>query len=67
MVESLRNITLNLLLNVIGDSKNETPLPHKLLTDTQILWLHKAFVNNLSANRKLLKTQLTENQNIALI
>ena len=37
--------------NVIGDSNDETNFLHKfLLTDTQVLKLHKACANNSSAN-----------------
>ena len=42
-----------------GDSNDETNFPQKLLlTDTQVLRLHKAFANNLSTNKKLSKAQL---------
>ena len=45
--------------NVVGDSNDENSFPHKLLlTNTQVLKLRKDFSNNLSANIKLLKTQL---------
>ena len=30
-------VTLNLSLNVIGDSNDKTNFPHKLLTDTKVL------------------------------
>ena len=43
---------------MIADSKVKNNLLHKLLlTDTQVLRLHKAFANNSSANIKLSKTQ----------
>ena len=46
-------VTLNLSLNVIGDSNGETNFPHKLsLTDTQVWRLRKSFTNNSSANIK---------------
>ena len=52
-------MTLNLSLNVIGNSNDDYNFPHKLLlTNTQVLQLHKAFVNNSSVNIKLSKTQL---------
>ena len=42
-------VTLKFLSNVVGDSKNENNFSHKLLlTNTQVSWLHKAFVNNSS-------------------
>ena len=45
----------------MGDSNDETNSPHKLLiTNRQDSKLRKAFVNNSSANTKLLKTQLSE-------
>ena len=40
-------VTLNLSLNVIGDSNDETNFPHKLLlTDAQVSRLRKAFAND---------------------
>ena len=40
-------VTLNLSSNVIGNSNNETSLPHKLLlTNTQVSSRRKAFANN---------------------
>ena len=48
-----------LISNVVGDSNVENNFQHKLLlTNRQILKLHKAFLNNSSANIKLSKTQL---------
>ena len=44
---------------MIGNSNDETNLPHKLLlTDTQVLKIGKAFANGLSANIKFSKSQL---------
>ena len=44
---------------MIGDSKNRTNFPHKLLlTDRQISRLHKVFANSSSTNIKFSKTQL---------
>ena len=52
-------VTLNLSSNVIGNSIDETNFPHKfLLTNAQVLMLHKAFANGFSANINLSKTQL---------
>ena len=49
-------VTLKLSSNVVSDSNDETDFPHKLLlTSTQVLRLHKAFVNSSSANIKLSK------------
>ena len=51
-------VTLNILLNVVGESNHENNFPHKLLlTNTQVLKLRKAFANNSSDNIKLAKTQ----------
>ena len=44
-------VTLNLSLNVIGNSNDETSFPHKLLSTDKKAWrLGKAFANNSSAN-----------------
>ena len=46
---------------MIGDSNDEINFPHQLLlTNTQVSNLCKAFANNLSANIKLSKTQLSK-------
>ena len=50
---------MKLSSNVVRDSNDENNFPHKLLlTNTQVLRLHKAFANNSSAHVKLPKTQL---------
>ena len=51
-------VTFETSLNAIGDSNDENNFPHKLLTNTQVSKLQKAFGNNSSANIKLSKTQL---------
>ena len=52
-------LAINLSSNVTGNSNNKTNFPRKLLlTDTKVLGLCKAFVNNSSANIKLSKTQI---------
>ena len=44
-----------------GDSSDETNFSYKsLLTDTQVLRLHKAVVNNSLANITLLKFKLSK-------
>ena len=44
---------------MIDNSNDETNFPHKLLlTNRQVVNLHKAFANKLSANIKLSKTQI---------
>ena len=53
--------TLKPSSNVVGDSNDENNFPHKLLlTNTEVLKVHKAFANNASANIKLSKTQLNK-------
>ena len=52
-------LTLKISSNVVGDSNDEIIFPHKLLlTNTQVLRLHKTFANGSSASIKLSKTQL---------
>ena len=52
-------VVLRLSSNMIGD--NETYFPHKLLlTNRQVSNLCKAFANQLSADIKLSKTQLSK-------
>ena len=54
-------VTLNLSSNVIGEFSDKTNFPHYLLsTDRQVSRLRIAFVNNLSANMKLSKAQLSK-------
>ena len=56
-------VTLNLSSKLIGGNSNdETNYPHKLLTDTQVLKICKAFANGSLANLKLPKTQLSKMQ-----
>ena len=58
-IKNRTKVTLNLSSNVIRDSKNKNNFQHKLLlTNTQVLKLHKALTNNYLANIKLSKTQL---------
>ena len=52
-------VVLRLSSNMIGD--NETNFPYKLLlSNRQVSNLRKAFVNHLSADIKLSKTQLSK-------
>ena len=51
-------VTLQISVNVAGDSNDEINFPNKILIITQVSKLRKAFANNSSANRKLLKTHL---------
>ena len=58
-IKNRTKVTLKLSSNVIRDSKNKNNFQHKLLlTNTQVLKLHKALTNNYLANIKLSKTQL---------
>ena len=46
---------------MIGDSHDEANFPHELLVrDRQVSSIHKAFANNLSADIKFLRTQLSK-------
>ena len=54
-------VTLKILLNVVGDSNDENNFSHNLLlTNTPVSKLRKAFENGSSANIKLSKTQLNK-------
>ena len=58
-IKNETEVVLRLSSNMIGD--NETNFPHKLLlTNRQVSNLRKAFGNHLSADIKLLKTQLSK-------
>ena len=49
---------------MIGNFDDETNFQHKiLLTNRHVMNLRKAFANNLSANIKLSKTQLSKKYN----
>ena len=57
-IKTNTEVTLKISSNVVGDSNDEHNFSWKLLTNTQVSKLHKAFANNSSANIKLSKTQL---------
>ena len=58
-IKSETEVVLRLSSNMISD--NETNFPHKLLlTNRQVANLCKTFVNYLSTNIKLSKTQLSK-------
>ena len=58
-IQNGTQVTLKLLLNVVGKSYHKNNFPHKLLlTSTQNSRLRKAFANNSSAHLKLSNTQL---------
>ena len=54
-------VTLNLSTNLTGNANDETKFPLKLLlSDTRVSKTRKTFANNLSANIKFSKTQLSK-------
>ena len=56
-IKSAPEVTTKDSWNVAGDYSDENNFSRKLLlTNTQVLRLHKSFVNNSSPNRKLSKT-----------
>ena len=58
-IKNETEVVSRLFSNMIGD--NETDFPHKLLlTNRQVVNICKAFANNLSADIKLSKTQLSK-------
>ena len=59
-IKNRTKVTLNLSLNVVGDSYDENNFAHKLLLTNKQSKIHisEAFPNNSSANIKLSKTQL---------
>ena len=53
-------VTINLSSGPVGESNDETNYPHKsLLINTQVSKIRKAFPNELSANIKFSKLQLS--------
>ena len=60
-IKNETEVVLRLSPNVIGDSNDEANFPHKLLlTNRQVSSIRKAFANNLSANIKFSKHQLSK-------
>ena len=60
-IKNETEVALRLSPNVIGDSNDEANFPHKLLlTNRQVSSIRKAFSNNLSANIKFSKHQLSK-------
>ena len=58
-IKNETELVLRLSSNMISDSNDETDFLHKLLlTDRQVVNIHKSFANNSSADIKLSKTQL---------
>ena len=56
-IKTNTEVTSKISSYVVGDSNDEHNFSCKLLTNTQVSKLHKAFANNSSANIKLSKTQ----------
>ena len=50
------DVTLKISSNFVGDSNDENNFPYKILTDTQVSKLRKAFEIGSSGNIKLSKT-----------
>ena len=60
-IKNKPEVVLRLSSNMIGDTDDKINFPHELLlTDRQVANLHKTFANNLTANIKLSKTQLSK-------
>ena len=60
-IKNKSEIVLRLSSNIIGNSDGKTNFPHELLlTNRQVTNLRKAFVNYLSTDIKLSKTQLSK-------
>ena len=60
-IKNETEVVLRISSNIIGNSDDETNFPHKLLlTNRKVANLHKAFVNHLSTDIKLSKTQLSK-------
>ena len=60
-IKNETEVVLRLSSNMIGDSNDEDNFPHNLLlTDRQVLNIHKAFANHASVEIKLSKTQLSK-------
>ena len=59
-IKNESEVILRLISNMIGNSDNKTSFLHNLLlTNRQVSNLFKAFANNVLANIKLSKTQIS--------
>ena len=59
-IKNESEVILRLISNMIGNSDNKTNFLHNLLlTNRQVSNLFKAFANNVLANIKLSKTQIS--------
>ena len=60
-IKNETQVVLRLSPNMIGDSYDESNVPHKLLlTDRQVLSIRKTFADNSPADIKFSKTQLSK-------
>ena len=60
-IQNETEVVLRLSSNMVGNSDDEANFPHNLLlTNRQVANLWKAFANNLSADIKPSKTQLSK-------
>ena len=60
-IKTSTEVFLNLSSNVVGNSYDDNKFPHKLLlTNTQLLRLHKPFANGSLANTKFSETLLSK-------
>ena len=59
-IKNETGVAIRLSSNIVGNSDGETNFPHKLLlTNRQVVNLHKSSSNYLSTNIKLSKTRLS--------
>ena len=60
-IKNETDVDLRISSNMVGNSNDNTNFPHELLlTNRQVANIRKAFANNLSADIKLSKTQLSK-------
>ena len=59
-IKNSTHVTLHLFSNAVGESSEETNFIHKLLLNTQVSKICKAFANGTLANIKFSKTQLSK-------
>ena len=67
-IKNKNDVVIRLSHSMIGGSNDKTNFPHEvLLTNRQFSSIRKAFTNNLSANIKFSKTQLSKNDTFSSI
>ena len=60
-IKNETNVVLRISSNMVGNSNDNTNLPHELLlTNRQVTNIRKAFTKNTTTNIKLSKTQLSK-------